>query len=68
MSSSIPNVTFDYDSSRVVATFWSDVVGYSSEEVNTPGNDYWVTAVDRPTNPLWPHVFVEGDDYDVWVN
>ncbi|HEY8954094.1 MAG TPA: VOC family protein, partial [Candidatus Dormibacteraeota bacterium] len=56
MSSSILNVTFDCDNPRVVAKFWSDVMGYSLEEVNTPGSDYWVAS--SPDGQLPRLVFV----------
>ena len=44
MNSAILNVTFDCRNPRVVANFWGAVTGYPSQEVNTPGNDYWVVS------------------------
>jgi predicted enzyme related to lactoylglutathione lyase len=66
MSSSILNVTFDCDNPRVVAKFWSDVMGYSLEEVNTPGNDYWVT--NSPDGQLPRLVFVSVPEKKVVKN
>ena|SRR5436305_9507261 len=56
MSSAILNVTFDCRNPGVVAKFWSEVTGYLLEEVNTPGNDYWVAS--SPGRQLPRLVFV----------
>lgn len=55
--SAILNVTFDCTNPRRVAEFWSQVTGYLVEEVNSPGNDYFVA---RPESRSWPRlVFVK---------
>jgi predicted enzyme related to lactoylglutathione lyase len=65
-SSSILNVTFDCHNPRVVAKFWSDVTGYSLEEVNTPGDDYWVAS--SPDGQLPRLVFVSVPEKKVVKN
>jgi predicted enzyme related to lactoylglutathione lyase len=56
MNSAILNVTVDCHDPRAVATFWSAVLGYTLQEVNTPGNDYWVAS--SPVGTLPRLVFV----------
>jgi predicted enzyme related to lactoylglutathione lyase len=51
MHSAILNVTFDCHDPRAVATFWSGATGYSLQEVDTPGNDYWVASSAGSTLP-----------------
>ena len=57
MYSAVLNVTFDCTNPRRVAEFWSQVTGYVVEEVNSPGNDYFVAS---PESRSWPRlVFVK---------
>jgi predicted enzyme related to lactoylglutathione lyase len=51
MHSAILNVTFDCRDPRAVAKFWSGVTGFTLEEVDTPGNDYWVASPPDSTLP-----------------
>jgi predicted enzyme related to lactoylglutathione lyase len=56
MHSAVFNITFDCRDARRVARFWSDVTGYGVEEVDSPGNRYWVVC---PSDGRWPRlVFV----------
>jgi predicted enzyme related to lactoylglutathione lyase len=56
VSSAILNVTFDCHDARLVAEFWSAVTGYTLEEMDDPGNHYWVAG---PPQGAWPRlVFV----------
>jgi len=42
--STVLNVTFDCRDPERVAAFWSAVTGYAVEEVDSPGNRYWVAS------------------------
>lgn len=56
MHSTLLNVTFDCHDPEVVAAFWSAVTGYVTEEVDSPGNKYWL--VSSPEGRLPRLVFV----------
>lgn len=66
MLSAILNVTFDCHNPQVVSTFWGAVTGYSTEEVTTPGNDYWVA--NPPDGKLPRLVFVSVPENKVVKN
>jgi predicted enzyme related to lactoylglutathione lyase len=56
MLSAVFSITFDCIDTRNVAQFWGAVTGYSLEEVQAPGNPFWVA---HPPNQGWPRlVFV----------
>ena len=44
MHSALLNVTFDCDDPALVAAFWSAVTGYAVEEIDSPGNPFWVVG------------------------
>ena len=44
MHSAVLNVTFDCRDPQQVAAFWSAVTGYAIEEVDSPGNRYWLVS------------------------
>lgn len=44
MHSVVLNVTFDCRDPQQVAAFWSAVTGYAIEEVDSPGNRYWLVS------------------------
>jgi len=44
MPSAVLNVTFDCRDPQSVAAFWSEVTGYAVEEVDSPGNRFWVVS------------------------
>lgn len=44
MPSAVLNITFDCRDPESVAGFWSAVTGYSVEQVDSPGNRFWVVG------------------------
>jgi predicted enzyme related to lactoylglutathione lyase len=66
MASAVFNITFDCVDAHKVAEFWGTVTGYSLEEVQSPGNDFWVA---RPLDESWPRlVFVSVPERKVVKN
>lgn len=66
MHSAVLNVTFDCRDPASVAAFWSAVTGYAVEEVDSPGNPYWVVS---SADARWPRlVFVRVPEPKVLKN
>jgi predicted enzyme related to lactoylglutathione lyase len=57
VASSVLNVTFDCRDPESVAAFWSQVTGYSVEQVDSPGNRFWVVS---RADGRWPRLVFVG--------